>query len=83
MATTFKDEVSRPGTHLNMACAVPRVEARLSARRRSIDDVAILEREWQERFAPLLRFTLQIAIWLSAAFAAIWISDQFRVRWFV
>ena len=44
--------------------------------------VAILEREWQERFAPLIRFSLQIVIWLSAAFAAIWISDQFRVRWF-
>ena len=41
--------------------------------------VAILEREWRERFRPVTRFTLQIGAWLSAALVAIWISDQFRV----
>ena len=41
--------------------------------------VAVLERDWQERFPPIPRFALQIAIWLSAALTAIFISDQFRV----
>lgn len=41
--------------------------------------VAVLERDWQERFRPIPRFALQIAIWLSAALTAIFISDQFRV----
>jgi hypothetical protein len=40
--------------------------------------VAVLEREWQARFAPLARFALQIVIWLAAALTAITISDQFR-----
>lgn len=42
--------------------------------------VAILERDWQDRFSPVPRFALQIVIWLAAALTAIWISDQFRVR---
>lgn len=41
--------------------------------------VAVLERDWQERFRPIPRFALQILIWLSAALTAIFISDQFRV----
>lgn len=40
--------------------------------------VAVLERDWRERFSPLPRFILQVAIWLSAALLAITISDQFR-----
>jgi thiol:disulfide interchange protein len=40
--------------------------------------VAVLEREWQARFGPVVRFTLQIVAWLGAALLAIWISDQFR-----
>ena len=40
--------------------------------------VAILERDWRERFSPLPRFILQVVIWLSAALLAITISDQFR-----
>ena len=43
--------------------------------------VAVLEREWRERFAPVPRFALQIAIWLSAALTAIWVSDQVRLGW--
>jgi len=43
--------------------------------------VAILERDWQERFAPLPRFCLQITLWMAAALTAAWISDQFRVRY--
>jgi hypothetical protein len=42
--------------------------------------VAILERDWQDRFKPLPRFLLQITIWLAAALAATWISEQFRVE---
>jgi hypothetical protein len=42
--------------------------------------VAILERDWQDRFSPLPRFALQLLAWLAAALAATWISDQFRVR---
>jgi len=42
--------------------------------------VAILERDWQGRFAPVTRFVLQVIVWLAAALAATWISDQFRVR---
>ena len=43
--------------------------------------VAILERDWQDRFTPIPRFALQIVIWLAAALTAIWISDQFRVSY--
>lgn len=40
--------------------------------------VAVLERDWRERVAPLPRFVLQVVIWMSAALVAIYISDQFR-----
>ena len=43
--------------------------------------VVVLDRRWQARFPPLLRFSLQIAAWLSAALLAAWISDQFRVHY--
>ena len=42
--------------------------------------VAVLERDWQARFSPILRFALQIVAWLGAALLAMWISDQFRVQ---
>lgn len=42
--------------------------------------VAVLERDWQNRFAPAARFALQILAWLGAALTAIWISEQFRVQ---
>ena len=41
--------------------------------------VAVLDRSWQARFRPLVRFSLQILAWLTAALSAAWISDQFRV----
>jgi len=41
--------------------------------------VAILERDWQDRFAPVPRFVLQVVVWLAAALTAAWISDQFRI----
>ena len=41
--------------------------------------VAVVERDWQERFRPVARFVLTVVIWLSAALLAIWISGQFRV----
>ena len=42
--------------------------------------VAILERDWQQRFAPLPRFLLQVTVWMAAALTSAWISDQFRVQ---
>jgi len=41
--------------------------------------VAVVERDWQERFGPVARFGLTVVTWLSAALVAIWISGQFRV----
>lgn len=41
--------------------------------------VAIIERDWRERFSPVPRFVLQCAIWLSAALIAIFVSDYFRM----
>ncbi|HEX5070542.1 MAG TPA: hypothetical protein VFV78_10040 [Vicinamibacterales bacterium] len=43
--------------------------------------VAILEREWRDRFSPVPRFFLQALVWLAAALTAAWISEQFRVRY--
>jgi hypothetical protein len=43
--------------------------------------VVVLDRHWQARFSPLVRFPLQIVAWLGAALTAIWISDQFRVHY--
>jgi hypothetical protein len=40
--------------------------------------VAVLERDWQERFGPIARFVLLIVVWLAAALTASWISDLFR-----
>jgi hypothetical protein len=40
--------------------------------------VVVLDRSWQARFPPLVRFPLQIVAWLTAALSAAWISDQFR-----
>jgi len=42
--------------------------------------VAILERDWRDRFSPLPRFLLQALVWVAAALLAAWISDQFRFR---
>lgn len=41
--------------------------------------VVVVERAWQERFGPFVRFVLQLVLWVGAALLAIWISDQFRV----
>lgn len=41
--------------------------------------VAIVEREWRERFSPLPRLLLQMFVWLSAALIAIYVSDYFRM----
>jgi hypothetical protein len=42
--------------------------------------VIAVEREWQARFGVFARFFFQLVLWVSAALLAIWISDQFRVR---
>ena len=41
--------------------------------------VVAIEREWQARMGALARFPLQVVLWASAAVAAMWISDQFRL----
>jgi len=41
--------------------------------------VAVVEREWRERFSPIPRFLIQIVVWLSAALIAVYVSDYFRV----
>ena len=43
--------------------------------------VVVLNREWESRLRPLVRFPLQIFASASAALLAVWISDQFRVTW--
>ena len=42
--------------------------------------VVVIEREWQRRAGPFVRFLLQLVLWVSAALLAIWISDQARVQ---
>jgi len=42
--------------------------------------VVVVEREWQMRVGPFLRFFLQFVLWVSAAILASWISEQFRVE---
>lgn len=42
--------------------------------------VVAIEREWQARAGPVVRFGLQLVLWVSAAILAIWISEQFRLR---
>jgi hypothetical protein len=41
--------------------------------------VVAVERQWQQRVGPFIRFTLQLVLWVSAALLAIWISEQARV----
>jgi hypothetical protein len=41
--------------------------------------VIVIERDWQERAGPFLRFGVQLILWVTAAVLAIWISEQVRV----
>ena len=41
--------------------------------------VVAIERQWQARMGALARFPLQVLLWASAALAAMWVSDQFRL----
>ena len=38
--------------------------------------VVAVEREWQARFGLVVRFALQLILWVAAALAAIWISEH-------
>lgn len=42
--------------------------------------VVAVEHGWKQRTGPFARFALQLALWVSAAMLAIWISSSFRVR---
>jgi undecaprenyl pyrophosphate phosphatase UppP len=39
----------------------------------------LVEREWQRRVRPLPRYAMQVLLWMSAAFVALWISEHARV----
>lgn len=41
--------------------------------------VVAIERDWQERAGPVMRFAVQLVLWVTAAVLAIWISEQVRV----
>jgi hypothetical protein len=43
--------------------------------------VIVVERHWQSRVGPFVRFFAQLVLWVAAASLAIWISDQTRFRW--
>lgn len=43
--------------------------------------VVAVERQWQARVGPWLRFFGQLVLWVAAAVLATWISDQARLRW--
>ena len=43
--------------------------------------VVAVEPQWQVRYGPLARFAAQLVLWVSAALFALWVSDEFRVRW--
>ena len=40
--------------------------------------VVAVEQAWRERFGPFARFFLQLALWISAAFVAMWVSEHAR-----
>jgi hypothetical protein len=42
--------------------------------------LAIVERNWQARFGPIVRFALQVPLWVAAALLADWISAQARIN---
>jgi hypothetical protein len=42
--------------------------------------VVSVEHQWKQRVGPLLRFLLQLGLWVSAALLAGWISAMFRLR---
>lgn len=42
--------------------------------------VVVVERHWQARAGPFVRFFAQLVLWVAAALLAISISEQFRVR---
>lgn len=40
--------------------------------------VVVLQPPWRRRVGPFVLFVIQLAIWVSAALVAIWISDSAR-----
>ncbi len=40
--------------------------------------VVSVERQWQARTGPFVRFLAQVALWGSSALVATWISDLYR-----
>ena len=44
--------------------------------------VIVLQQPWRARVGPFALFAIQVALWISAALVAIWISDTARVPTF-
>jgi hypothetical protein len=38
--------------------------------------VVVVESGWKARYGPFVRFAVQLALWVSAAVVAIWISEH-------
>src|SRR5262245_2657693 len=45
--------------------------------------VVVLQQPWRARLGPFPLFFVQVALWVSAALLAIWISDAVRIPVFV
>lgn len=43
--------------------------------------VVSVERQWQARFGPLMRFVLQLILWVAAAALAVWASETLTPRY--
>jgi hypothetical protein len=43
--------------------------------------VVTVEAQWKMRCGPIVRFGVQLVLWVTAAVLAIWLDDQFRVAW--
>ena len=41
--------------------------------------VVVLQQPWRARVGPFVLFAIQVVLWISAAFVAIWISDTTRL----
>jgi hypothetical protein len=43
--------------------------------------VVTVEQQWKARYGPIVRFVVQLVLWVSAAIFALWLDDRFREGW--
>lgn len=43
--------------------------------------VVTVEPHWKARYGPIVRFFVQLVLWVSAAIFALWLDDRFREGW--